>query len=136
MNTIHPVGIRHNAPEAALVHHLTRTNRDRSHPDRELWKVSLKFESLLLQQMMSAMRKTVPKSSLLQTGFANDVYNSMFDQVVAEAGSHRSSLGIASSIYRQLDQSHRTQAQAPATDNVVNTTGILNQSSGEKHGAN
>ena len=70
--------------------------------DPELWQVSLKFEAMLMQQMMAAMRKTVPESELMPSGFAGDMYNSMFDQAIVETGSTRSSLGIAEGIYRQM----------------------------------
>jgi len=105
-------------------------NRGRPSRNRKLWEVSLQFEALLLQQMMSSMRKTIPQSGLLPTGFASDMYNSMFDQLAAEAGSHRSNLGIAESIYRQLEQSHHIQAQAPASDILS----VDNPSQGGKHG--
>ncbi|MDQ7010920.1 MAG: rod-binding protein [Mariprofundaceae bacterium] len=105
-------------------------NSGRPSRDRELWEVSLQFEALLLQQMMSSMRKTIPQSGLLPTGFASDMYNSMFDQLAAEAGSRRSSLGIAESIYRQMDQSRRIQAPAPASD----TLSVGRPGQGGKHG--
>jgi len=73
--------------------------------NKALWDVSVKFEGILFQQMMSAMRKTVPESGLLPHGFAEGVQESMFDQAIAEAGSKGGSLGIAKSIYRQLEQS-------------------------------
>ncbi len=85
--------------------------------DKELWKVSLQFEALLLQQMISAMRKTVPHSSLLPSGFADDVYRSMFDQAIADMAGNRSTLGIAESVYRQLSNHHSTQVHAPTSDN-------------------
>jgi len=86
--------------------------------DKKLWEMSLKFEALLLQQMMSSMRKSVPESGLLNTGFASDTYNAMFDQVIAEAGSHHSGLGIADGIYRQLNQLHKVQEQPAGTDTL------------------
>ena len=55
--------------------------------DPALWEVSLKFEAMLMQQMMSAMRKTVPQDGLMSAGFANDMYSSMFDQAIAETSS-------------------------------------------------
>ena len=70
--------------------------------DPALWEASLKFEAMLMQQMMAAMRKTVPESGLMSSGFASDMYNSMFDQAIAETGSTRGSLGIAEGIYRQM----------------------------------
>jgi len=113
--------------------HKTASAEDPKARDPKLWETCLKFESLLLQQMMSAMRKTVPKSDLLPTGFANDMYNSMFDDVVAEAGSQRSSLGIANGMYRQLEQLHQTKAQAPAADKSIDMHDLLR---GVKYGSN
>jgi Rod binding domain-containing protein len=113
--------------------HKAASAKDPQARDPKLWETCLKFESLLLQQMMSAMRKTVPKSELLPSGFADDMYNSMFDNVVAEAGSQRSNLGIANSMYRQLEQLHQTKAQAPAADKSIDMHDLLR---GVKYGAN
>jgi len=72
--------------------------------NKDLWDVSVKFEAVFFQQMMEAMRKTVPDSGFLPHGFAEGVQESMFDQAVADAGSKSGSLGIAMNIYRQLEQ--------------------------------
>jgi len=121
---------RHEDTNELPVRRRTYQDSSREPKDKKLWEVSLQFEALLLQQMMSAMRKTVPESEVLPTGFASDMYNSMFDQLVAEAGSRRSSLGIAENIYRQLDQSQHTQARSLATDRLH----IGRSSQGGKHG--
>ena len=84
--------------------------------DPALWEVSLKFEAMLMQQMMSAMRKTVPQDGLLSSGFANDMYSSMFDQAIAEAGSKSGSLGIAENIYRQMNANNSTKANPISAD--------------------
>lgn len=83
-----------------------------SDKDPALWEVSLKFEAMLMQQMMSSMRKTVPDSGALTSGFAGNMYSSMFDQAIAETGSKSGSLGIAESIYRQMSEAGSTQAKA------------------------
>ena len=116
-------------PDASM--HAAPASKEQSQRDPKLWDTCLKFEALLLQQMMSAMRKTVPKSGLLPSGFANDMHDSMFDEVIAEAGSQRSSLGIASNLYRQLDQLHHIKAQPPTADNTLD---MHDQVRGEKHG--
>jgi len=72
--------------------------------NKALWDVSVKFEGIFFQQMMEAMRKTVPESGFLPHGFAEGIQESMFDQAVADAGSKSGSLGIAMNIYRQLEQ--------------------------------
>ncbi len=96
--------------------------------DERLWKISLQFEAMLIQQMMSAMRKTVPESELLPSKFANDTYSSLFDQAISDSASKRGSLGIAKSVYRQL--SH--QAQPTSADINVMTKHQIEES---LHGA-
>ncbi|MDX8397119.1 MAG: rod-binding protein [Mariprofundaceae bacterium] len=77
---------------------------DNSHPNKALWDASVQFESMLYQQMMESMRKTIPDSGLLPHGFAQGVQDSMFDQAISKAAGKNGSLGIAMSIYRQLEQ--------------------------------
>ena len=79
------------------------------HPDKALWDASVKFESMFLQQMMEAMRKTVPKSGFLPHGFAEGVQDSMFDQAISDAGGRAGNLGIASNIYKQLSREKASQ---------------------------
>ncbi len=92
--------------------------------NKALWQASVKFEGMLFQQMMSAMRKTVPDGGLLKHGFAQDVQQSMFDQAVASAAGKQGSLGLAVNIYRQVErvsdsaqQSEMIQDMQKATDN-------------------
>lgn len=60
-----------------------------------------KFEALLLQTMLKAMRKTTPGNTLFGSDQA-DMYLDMFDKQIAAGVSESSSLGIADAIYRQL----------------------------------
>jgi len=71
--------------------------------DEKLWDVCCKFEAIFMQQMMSAMRKSVPKSGFLPNGYAEGVHDSMMDQAIADSGSKHGSLGIARQMYRQLE---------------------------------
>lgn len=72
--------------------------------DKDMWQACCQFESMFLQQMMVAMRKTVPESEFLPRGYADSMYESMMDQAIAESGSQQAPLGIAMSIYRQMEQ--------------------------------
>lgn len=85
-------------------------SQDGSAKDPALWEVSLKFETMLMQQMMKAMRKTVPTDGMFSSGFANDMYSSMYDQAIVEAGSKNGGLGIAENIYRQMNANNQTKA--------------------------
>ncbi len=89
--------------------------------NKPLWDVSVKFEAIFFQQMMSAMRKTVPKSDFLPHGFAEGVQQSMFDQAIASAGSKSGSLGIAKNIYRQLERA-QPDAQGKAIQDMQTST--------------
>ena len=72
--------------------------------DKALWDVCCKFESMFVQQMMSAMRKTIPQSGFLKQGYAEDVHASMFDQAVSDSAGKQAGLGIAVNMYRQLER--------------------------------
>jgi len=85
--------------------------------DLEMWDACCQFEAVFLQQMMQAMRKTVPESDLMPRSYANDMYDGMMDQAIAESGSQKAPLGLAMNMYKQLQrdgfaQSSQTQAQA------------------------
>lgn len=89
--------------------------------DKALWDVSVKFEAIFFQQMMQAMRKTVPESGFMPHGFAEGVEESMFDQAISDSGSRSGSLGIAMNIYRQLEH---TQGHEKADSGEVRKQAI------------
>lgn len=125
-------GIRHlGQPQAADAsgsgRSVVKTERD-----KKLWKTSLQFEAVFMQQMLSSMHKSVPKSGFLPAGFAEDVHNSMMDQAVAKAASHTDSLGLAPSIYRQLQLASQAQVQPVPSDTRDDPSGV---GRGEHHGA-
>jgi len=70
--------------------------------DPKMWKAAKDFESIMLQKMFESMQKTVPKSGLLKSGFADSMYSAMFAKNVAESGT--GNMGIAKSIYNQFTQ--------------------------------
>jgi len=86
------------------------------HVDKKLWRASLAFETMFVQQLLSAMHKTVPSSGFIQKGFAEDVQSSMLNQALAKSIGGQGQLGIAKNIYRQVSQA--TQAPANHTDKM------------------
>jgi len=91
--------------------------------DDKLWDVCCKFESIFMQQMMSAMRKSVPKSGFMPQGYAEGVHDSMMDQAISDVGSKQGNLGLAVQMYRQLESVDGSRKEAiqgiqEATDNV------------------
>jgi murein DD-endopeptidase MepM/ murein hydrolase activator NlpD len=62
------------------------------------------LSSLFVYQILAAMRRTVPKSGLLDKGFAHDTYVSLFDQEIARHIARRGELGLTALLQRQLKE--------------------------------
>jgi murein DD-endopeptidase MepM/ murein hydrolase activator NlpD len=65
-------------------------------------EVAHEFEAMLLAQMISAMRKTVPESSLLGSSPHRQVLDGVFDMEMARALSADDGLGLSEVLTRQL----------------------------------
>lgn len=92
-----------------------------------LRKIGQDFEAIFVRNLISEMRKSVPKSEFLGGGFSMDTYKGMLDEAIAEEISKGRGIGIGKAIFRQLSESpsvHRpglrkiTQAGAPAKNQV------------------
>jgi len=79
-----------------------------SERDKEgMKKVSKQFESILVNQMVGEMRKTVSRSSLFPESHAERVYRSMLDSEYAQKISETEQIGLSKVIYDQLLQKYR-----------------------------
>ncbi len=70
-------------------------------PDR-LRQATRKFEAVFIQEMLKAMRDTVPEGGLLDAGRSEEVFTSLLDQHIAEVAATRSSGSLADALYRQF----------------------------------
>jgi flagellar protein FlgJ len=70
--------------------------------DKEMEQVGKQFESLLLHQLLSAMRKTVPENELFGNTPADEMYKDMFDQQIAEQVADSGQTGISQSITEEI----------------------------------
>ena len=76
---------------------LSDTNKE-----AKLQKACKDFEAILLKQMITAMRKSVPKGGLFEEGYADEMYQSMHDDELAKNMAHGKGTGIADILYDQL----------------------------------
>lgn len=60
------------------------------------------FEAVFINEMLKAMRKTIPKSGLLDGGLPQRLFESMLDEKLAESASKRGALGLADILYREF----------------------------------
>jgi len=77
-------------------------------------EIAREFESMLFAEMISAMRKTVPESGLLQSS-ANHMLDGVFDQQLARSLTGRAHLGIAEQIAAQIERRGGGHASVPGT---------------------
>jgi murein DD-endopeptidase MepM/ murein hydrolase activator NlpD len=96
----------------ALQRRLAALERQAGGSDKELREQVAEFASLLVFQMLQAMRRTIPQSKLLDTGFAHDLYVSLFDQEVARHVARRGAMGLTSLLQHQLE-AYQSAALAP-----------------------
>lgn len=75
--------------------------------DRDLRKACSDFEAIFINSMMQAMRKTLPGDGLFAGGLQKDIYESMYDQQLAQEAASGKGLGIGEALYRQLEKSSR-----------------------------
>ena len=60
------------------------------------------FEAIILKQMLTTMRKSVPKSGLFNNSFADDIYQSMSDDELSKNLAQKKGMGLGDALYRQL----------------------------------
>ena len=69
--------------------------------DEELMSVSRQFESIFIHQLLKSMRSTVQKSGFFDS-HATKMYESMYDQELANLMSEERSIGLADMVYKDL----------------------------------
>lgn len=60
--------------------------------------------AVFINQMLQAMRRTLPKSGLFAQSFAHDTYTALCDHEIARHVAQRADLGLVALLQRQLDQ--------------------------------
>lgn len=85
----------------------SQNKKKEEHP--EVRKVAKQFEALFVNQMISAMRKTVVKGGLVPESNAERVYQSMLDSQYSEKMSDTEQLGLSQIIYDHLLRQSRAR---------------------------
>ena len=80
------------------------TQTDREKQAVRLREVSEDFESILIDQMLSEMRKTLSKERLYGGGMAEDIFQGMLDDEYSKMMAKGENFGLAEKIYEQLSK--------------------------------
>lgn len=72
--------------------------------DAELKKACADFESVFMQKMLEGMRKTIPKSGLLDGGMQEEIYTSMFDEELSKLVANGKGMGLGDMMYKQMQK--------------------------------
>ena len=68
----------------------------------KLYQVSVEFEAILIKQMLNAMRKSVPKSGLVDGGMAEEFFEDMLYDEYAKNMAETAQFGLGDLIVKQL----------------------------------
>src|SRR5215831_20168065 len=97
---------------------MTTGERGLNGKPQDIKSAAAELASLFVYQMLAAMRRTVPKSGLLDKGFAHDTYLSLFDQEIARHLARREDLGLTALLQRQLNDA-AADRQLPGRPNTA-----------------
>ena len=67
-----------------------------------LEKACKDFEAIILNKMLSAMRKTVPEGGLFEKSFGEKIYQSMLDEELSKKIAHGKGMGLGDLLFQQL----------------------------------
>ena len=70
--------------------------------DKELKKVCREFEGIFLEMMYKQMKAAVPKSGLIQSSAAQEIFESMLDEKLMEKAAGSGGAGLGDMLYKQL----------------------------------
>lgn len=75
--------------------------------EKRLEKACQEFESILIHQMMKAMRQTVTTTGFMTEEKERKIFQALFDEEISKVISKRGGLGIGKMLYQQLQQRGR-----------------------------
>jgi flagellar protein FlgJ len=77
--------------------------------DPKMLDAAKSFENQFIRQMISEMRKTVPKDDLVENSMADDIFREQLDDHYADTWTGQGGVGIADMIYDQLQDKYGKQ---------------------------
>ena len=76
------------------------------------------FESIFISQLLKEMRKSIPKSGLLDGGGQQDMYLSLFDEELSKSLAKRGGIGLGKILYQNIMKPSPNKDRAPAESSI------------------
>lgn len=76
--------------------------QDPQNDEARLRQATRQLEGVFLEYLFRAMRETVPQDGILESGSGEEIFNSMFDQQIADSAAAKQENGLGEALYRQL----------------------------------
>lgn len=70
--------------------------------EARLEKACKDFEAIILNKMLSSMRKTVPEGGLFEKSYGEKIYQSMLDEELSKKIAHGKGMGLGQLLFQQL----------------------------------
>jgi Rod binding domain-containing protein len=88
-------------------------NTNEKKRDPKMLEAAKSFENQFVRQLISEMRKTVPKDELLPESMTEDIFKEQLDGEYADKWVQNGGIGLADIIYDQLEQRYGAVKQIP-----------------------
>src|SRR5690625_4842914 len=88
--------------EQSLTQTAQRLSPNASNEDAALRQAAVDFESLFIHQLLRTMRQATPRSELLPSSMARDVFEGMLDEELANITASAGGIGLADMLMAQL----------------------------------
>lgn len=72
--------------------------------EKKLRQACADFEAIILEKMLSSARESIPKSGLIDGGFGEEMYQSMYDFELSKKMAHGKGMGLGELLYKQISQ--------------------------------
>jgi len=82
--------------------------------EEKLKKACGDFESIFISQMLKEMRKSIPKSGLLDGESQQDMYLSLFDEELSKSMAKRGGIGLGKILYQNVMNQGKNRNLPPA----------------------
>jgi flagellar protein FlgJ len=80
----------------------------------KLKKTCEDFESIFIYHLLKVMRKSIPKSGLLDGGSQQDTYLSLFDEELSKSMAKKGGIGLGKILYENIMQQGKNRNFPPA----------------------